>query len=310
MSTTYDRVEWKLLEAIILKLGFCRMWVEWTICLVSSVSYSFMINGGLRGDVRPTRGIRQADPLSPDLFLLCAKGLTCMLRDVEQRRSLNGVNIARECPSVSHILFSYDTILFCRATEEEGYELMRILQDYETASGQKVNVRKSSVSFEPQFTSAIRAQIVRTLKMREVRDQGKYLGLPSYIGRSKKTVFNYLVTKVEGLSQAGRELHHCLKECHGRAVVKRFQGVENHSLLENGKESIKLVADNNKCNSKAVTNQSNEPLADTGDNEETKWSKPPHGYLKVNCDTGWYKQSKSGVVGIICRDKEGSFLGA
>ncbi|GAA0184226.1 hypothetical protein LIER_31514 [Lithospermum erythrorhizon] len=90
---------------------------------------------------------------------------------------------------------------------------MRILQDYETTSGQKVNVGKSLVSFEPQVTPAIRAQIVCTLKMREVCDQRKYLGLPSYIGRSKKAVFNYLVAEVEGsirgwkgklLSQAGR----------------------------------------------------------------------------------------------------------
>ncbi|GAA0145641.1 hypothetical protein LIER_36157 [Lithospermum erythrorhizon] len=33
--------------------------------------------------------------------------------------------------------------------------------------------------------------------MREVQDQGKYIGLPSYIGRSKKEVFGYLLTKVD-----------------------------------------------------------------------------------------------------------------
>ncbi|GAA0184227.1 hypothetical protein LIER_31515 [Lithospermum erythrorhizon] len=84
MSKAYDRIEWMFLEAIMLKLGFCRMWVEWTMCLVPSVSYSFLVNGEPRGYMCPTRGIRQGDPLSPDLFLLCRDGHTCMLRDAEQ----------------------------------------------------------------------------------------------------------------------------------------------------------------------------------------------------------------------------------
>ncbi|GAA0144627.1 hypothetical protein LIER_05023 [Lithospermum erythrorhizon] len=181
MSKVYGRVEWSFLEAIMLKLGFCRQWADWTMCLVSSLSYNFLINGALRGYVCPTRGIRQG----------------------------------RHCPSVSHILFADDSMIFCRATEEEGRELMKILEMYEVASGQRVNVGRSSINFEPQVIPEVREHLVRIIGIREVQDQGKYLGLPSYIGRTKKAVFAYMVSKVEEkikgwkgklLSQAGLEV--------------------------------------------------------------------------------------------------------
>ncbi|GAA0184787.1 hypothetical protein LIER_32075 [Lithospermum erythrorhizon] len=138
MSKAYDRVEWYFLEAIMLKLGFCRRWVDWTMCLVSTISYSFLINGALRGYVQPTRGIHQGDPLSSYFFLLCVERLTCMLLRAEERKALNGIKIARNCLSISHILFADDTVIFCRANVEEGAELMCILGEYELASSQKL----------------------------------------------------------------------------------------------------------------------------------------------------------------------------
>ncbi|GAA0153979.1 hypothetical protein LIER_12088 [Lithospermum erythrorhizon] len=173
----YDRVEWLFLKAIMLKLGFCRLFVDWVMCLVSSVSYSFLINGAPRGSLRPSRGIRQGDLFSPYLFLLCAEGLTCLLGDAEERKPLIGIHVSREIPSISHILFVDDTMIFNRAGRDETMDIWRILQDYEVASRQMVNIGKCWASFSPRTGRNIRAE------MQEVRDQGKYLGLPSQIGR-------------------------------------------------------------------------------------------------------------------------------
>lgn len=75
LSKTYDRVEWSFLELMLRKLGFNERWITLLMLCVTSLSYFVLVNGELKGLLRPTRGIRQGDPLSPFVFLLCIEAL-------------------------------------------------------------------------------------------------------------------------------------------------------------------------------------------------------------------------------------------
>ncbi|KAK4397860.1 putative mitochondrial protein [Sesamum angolense] len=93
------------------------------------------------------RGLRQGDPLSPYLFLLCTETFSSLLQSAEQGDQLHGISIFWGAPSVSHLLFANDTFIFCQASLMSTHSIKAVLEDYCKASGQGINFLKSSVVF-------------------------------------------------------------------------------------------------------------------------------------------------------------------
>lgn len=59
------------------------------------MSYSFLLNESAFGYFTPERGIRQGDPLSPFLFILCSKVISCLLGQFEALGVIHGVTVCR-----------------------------------------------------------------------------------------------------------------------------------------------------------------------------------------------------------------------
>ena len=112
ISKVYDRVEWAFLKSIMVKMGFPNVWLDWMMCSVSTY-FSIKINDKVYGNIIHSRGFCQEDPLSPYLFLLCAEGFTSLLAKVEMENRIHGVSICRRAPSITHLLFADDSLLFC-----------------------------------------------------------------------------------------------------------------------------------------------------------------------------------------------------
>ncbi|XP_030930993.1 uncharacterized protein LOC115956857 [Quercus lobata] len=215
MSKAYDRVEWVYLVKIMERLGFCEKWVSLVYECISSVSYSILVNGESRGDIRPSRGLRQEDPLSPYLFLLCSKGLNRMLQRAAAEDGIRGFSLCRRGPKISHLFFADDSLLFCRASLEDLQVIQNILSLYEKASGQKLNREKTIIFFSKAVHGDTKNQLSNFLQVPEVKEYEKYLGLPAVVGRNKTESLNYIKervwSKLQGwkeklLSQAGREI--------------------------------------------------------------------------------------------------------
>lgn len=92
------------------------------------------MNGAAQGKVLPSRGIRQGDPLSPYLFILCTEVLLELCRKAQLQGDVAGVKVARNSPAINHHLFAYDTMFFSRTDHRSCAALIYILQKYEAAS--------------------------------------------------------------------------------------------------------------------------------------------------------------------------------
>ncbi|KAL5579047.1 hypothetical protein UlMin_011489 [Ulmus minor] len=175
MEKAYDRVEWDFIQRVMDKLGFST---GWTKKIMACISSRF-------GHLNPSWGLRQGDPLSPYLFLLCGEGLSSLLHQYEQSGRLQGLKCGLRGPIISHLFFADDSLLFLEANTTTCAALKEALNIYEAASGQAVNLSKSAVCFGPKLMEDEAASMVAILGVTRVRCHEKYLGLPCFTGKNK-----------------------------------------------------------------------------------------------------------------------------
>ncbi|XP_062014320.1 uncharacterized protein LOC133730820 [Rosa rugosa] len=215
LSKAYDRMEWTFLRKVMERFGFDSAWIEMVMQCVCSVRYSFLLRGKPRGLVIPSRGLRQGDPLSPYLFLIGAEGFSALLQQKQNAGLLAGIEICDAAPSVSHLLFADDSMLYASASLESCYQIQDVIETYGRASGQLVNFDKSSVVFSKNVAAPMQEAVASLLGVKVVDSHEKYLGLPTYVGRKKTATFQYIkenlakkVANWQGklLSGAGRDI--------------------------------------------------------------------------------------------------------
>jgi len=215
ITKAYDRLEWSFIEKTMTHMGFNSTWIAWIMKCISTVSFSVLINGSPHGHINPTRGIRQGDPLSPYIFILCAEVLSHMMNQAEINKQLKGIKLSTRGPSISHLLFADDSLFFTMANHRSCHAIKTVLRTYEEASGQAVNLRKSTITFGKNVSNDIKRRMRNLLGIHNEGGGGKYLGLPEQFDKKKSEMFRYIVEKVKEktqgwskkyLSQAGKEV--------------------------------------------------------------------------------------------------------
>ena len=93
-------------------------------------------------------------------------------------------------------MFANDSIIFCRAMGGEVEVINEVLQIYANASGQCINMEKSSVYPNSNTQQGQKVEIVSMLGVKVVERFESYLGLPTLVGRAKYKTFSYLKDRV------------------------------------------------------------------------------------------------------------------
>ncbi|KAL9683373.1 hypothetical protein QQ045_015194 [Rhodiola kirilowii] len=215
MSKAYDRMEWSFLSQMLFKLGFPESWIKLVMECISSVKYKVKLNDMIIDLSPPERGLRQGDPLSPYLFLLCSEWLSLRIGGEVVRGRLKGVRVCRGAPVISYLFFADDSVFFMKATEQNASRLKAIFSEYEDLPGQRINAAKSEIIFSRNVAMSSRQLIKGIFAVKEVDRHTKYLGLPIVFSHNKVELFKYLIEntwkRVMGwkelqLSVAGKEI--------------------------------------------------------------------------------------------------------
>lgn len=87
-------------------MGFAGKWINLIMKCVTYVQYSVFHDDHLMGPIVPSRGIRQGDPLSTYLFIICVEGFYSLIRKFEADQVIQGCRVARNAPPITHVICS------------------------------------------------------------------------------------------------------------------------------------------------------------------------------------------------------------
>ena len=213
LEKAYDRFEWHFIQDILLLYKFPRQLVKLIMSCVSSSSISVLFNGGKLDPFLPSRGIRQGDPMSPYLFILCMEMLGYLITEKCEAKLWDPVKASRNGPAFSHLFFADDLVLFAKADLKNCCHVREALDTFCDLSGQKVSHHKSKVYFSPNVSQSTRAELSDVLGFSSTPNLGKYLGFPLKHPGSTSRDFNFIIERVQAklqgwkanmLSMAGR----------------------------------------------------------------------------------------------------------
>ncbi|GAU22350.1 hypothetical protein TSUD_106780 [Trifolium subterraneum] len=196
LEKAYHNVSWEFLHSCLIKNGFPPVSIKLIMFCVTSSSLSIMWNGCRLPSFTPTRGLRQGDPLSPYLFVICMEFLSHSILNNMEDGHWKPMRLSRNGPPLSHLFFADDVLLFAKATRSQTLNIASTLKRFADYSGLKVNTNKSKVFFSSTTRNGKISSIVASTGINRTLSLEKYLGIPMMHGRLKRRDFEFLEEKI------------------------------------------------------------------------------------------------------------------
>lgn len=106
------------------------------------------------------------------------EGLTALINDYENWRLLKGIQVARGAPFLTNMFFADDSFISFQTNRSQAEHVINLLNTFQKASGQRINVDKSSIFFDRNTQGGTKQELWNLLQFREADENIRYLGLP------------------------------------------------------------------------------------------------------------------------------------
>ena len=211
MHKAFDSISWSFLKRVLHQFGFPERFIGWVMECVTTPRYSILVNGAPEGYFEGKRGLRQGDPLSPYLFVLCIEVLS---RKLTVAASEVGFSFHTRCKraKITHLAFADDLLLFCRADVSSVSIIQRCLEEFFLMSGLRANIGKSLI-FMDGVTETVKDQLSSLLGFGADTFPTTYLEFPLHPSRLNRSGCAGLILRIKSfvenwmtrrLSYAGR----------------------------------------------------------------------------------------------------------
>ncbi|KAJ9536694.1 hypothetical protein OSB04_un000167 [Centaurea solstitialis] len=212
LRKAYDMVDWRFLCNMMEGFAFHPVLIAWIKEMISTPTYSVVVNGEPWGHFHGKRGIRQGDPLSPYLFTLIMEGFAMTFKQCIVEA--NNFEYHPGCVDldITHLCFADDLFVFTGGDVASVEVLKRALFLFEKRAGLAPNLSKSDVFFG-NVDGSTKEAILACLPFRMGSFPIRYLGVPlspvflkvsdygGVLSRVRQRVQNW---KMKALSFGGR----------------------------------------------------------------------------------------------------------
>ncbi|XP_061361919.1 uncharacterized protein LOC133305695, partial [Gastrolobium bilobum] len=196
LEKAYDRLDWDFVRETMKDVGFPESLTDLVYNCISTSSMNLLRNGVRTKAVVPGRGIRQGDPISPYLFVLCMERLGHLINVAVETKAWKPILLRKNAPPISHLFFADDIILCAEASLDQAHVMNQVMKLFTGASGQKVSKDKTRVFFSKNVCLERAKEISASLGIGITSDLGKYLGVPLHHKRVTKGTFKHVLGRV------------------------------------------------------------------------------------------------------------------
>ena len=196
LEKAYDGLEWSFIREVLCAANFPSEPIQLIMSCVTTVSTSILFNGGALEPFLPSRGIRQGNPLSPYLFILCMEVLGRIIEDKCNNKYWNPVKASKSGLAFSHLFCADDLLLFAKANQQNCESVREALDEFSMVLGQKINPTKSKVYFSPNIDGDQRTEFCETLGFHSTPKLGAYLGFPLRHAGASNQDLNFVLDRV------------------------------------------------------------------------------------------------------------------
>jgi len=197
LEKAFDNINWDFLRSCLCDYGFPDTTIKLIMHCFTSSSFSILWNGNKLPPFHPSHGLRQGDPLSLYLFILCMEKLSSAINNAVHQGNWEPVHISNLGPKLSHLLFADDVLLFTKANSTQLRFIRDLFDRFSKSLGLKINLHKSRAFYSSGVT---RDQINTLTSISGIRcntSLDKYLGFPIIKWRPNKSDFLFIIEKMQ-----------------------------------------------------------------------------------------------------------------